>query len=169
MFQVRVGIANALSPDQSFDAPFWVDTGALYSFAPGDVRSLSDRALDAAAVRISNTIQTASGAIGLSGIARLPAAVPQEQTKVVKSGLATGVTHGFVDTVRTIDGVTRVEVVYDFDEGDAQFVAAGDSGAVWFDRQTGQPVAMHQGETNTGASSSVAIIDLLNRMALSPA
>lgn len=135
---------------------------------PGDVRSLSERVLDAAAVRISNQVQTAAGAIGLSGIASLQAAFPQERMKVIKSGLATGVTHGFVDTVRSIDGVTRVEVVYDFDEADAQFVAAGDSGAVWFDRQTGQPVAMHQGETNAGASSAVAVVDVLSRLALSP-
>jgi predicted aspartyl protease len=36
MFQVKVTIANPLTPGQSFQDPFWVDTGALYSFAPED-------------------------------------------------------------------------------------------------------------------------------------
>ncbi len=36
MFQVNVRVANTQSPDRSFQEPFWVDTGALYSFAPED-------------------------------------------------------------------------------------------------------------------------------------
>jgi predicted aspartyl protease len=34
MFQVTVGVANPQSPERSFREAFWVDTGALYSFAP---------------------------------------------------------------------------------------------------------------------------------------
>ncbi len=36
MFKVKVTLANPRSPEQSFEEPFWVDTGALYSFAPED-------------------------------------------------------------------------------------------------------------------------------------
>ena len=36
MFQIKVTVANAQSPEQSFQELFWVDTGALYSFAPED-------------------------------------------------------------------------------------------------------------------------------------
>ena len=36
MFQVQVTVANPRSPEQLFQEPFWVDTGALYSFAPED-------------------------------------------------------------------------------------------------------------------------------------
>ena len=36
MFQVKVTVANPLAPERSFQDPFWVDTGALYSFAPED-------------------------------------------------------------------------------------------------------------------------------------
>lgn len=36
MFQVQVTIANPQSPKPLFQEPFWVDTGALYSFAPED-------------------------------------------------------------------------------------------------------------------------------------
>lgn len=36
MFQVSVSVANPMSPELSFREPFWVDTGALYSFAPED-------------------------------------------------------------------------------------------------------------------------------------
>jgi predicted aspartyl protease len=34
MFQVKVRVANPEEPDRFFEEPFWVDTGALYSFAP---------------------------------------------------------------------------------------------------------------------------------------
>jgi predicted aspartyl protease len=36
MFQVKVTVANPRSPEQWFQEPFWVDTGALYSFASED-------------------------------------------------------------------------------------------------------------------------------------
>jgi predicted aspartyl protease len=36
MFQVKVTVANQQAPERSFLEPFWVDTGALYSFAPED-------------------------------------------------------------------------------------------------------------------------------------
>jgi len=36
MFQVKVTVGNPQSPERSFQEPFWVDTGALYSFAPED-------------------------------------------------------------------------------------------------------------------------------------
>ena len=36
MFQVRVVVSNPKPPNDSFEDSFWVDTGALYSFAPED-------------------------------------------------------------------------------------------------------------------------------------
>lgn len=36
MFQVKVTLTNPASSGRSFTEPFWVDTGALYSFAPED-------------------------------------------------------------------------------------------------------------------------------------
>jgi len=36
MFQVRVKVANPKDPTRAFEADFWVDTGALYSFVPGE-------------------------------------------------------------------------------------------------------------------------------------
>ncbi len=36
MFQVKVTVANPKHAEQSFQESFWVDTGALYSFAPED-------------------------------------------------------------------------------------------------------------------------------------
>ncbi|MCC6358236.1 MAG: hypothetical protein IT450_05800 [Phycisphaerales bacterium] len=36
MFQVKVTVANPGDPARAFEEPFWVDTGALYSFAPED-------------------------------------------------------------------------------------------------------------------------------------
>jgi predicted aspartyl protease len=41
MFQVIVQAANPQAPELSFREPFWVDTGALYSFAPeGRLRAI---------------------------------------------------------------------------------------------------------------------------------
>ncbi len=36
MFQVQVRVGNPADSSRGFAAPFWVDTGALYSFAPED-------------------------------------------------------------------------------------------------------------------------------------
>jgi hypothetical protein len=36
MFQVKVAISNPQSPERALKDLFWVDTGALYSFAPED-------------------------------------------------------------------------------------------------------------------------------------
>jgi predicted aspartyl protease len=36
MFQIRVKITNPANPKQFYEENFWVDTGALYSFAPED-------------------------------------------------------------------------------------------------------------------------------------
>lgn len=36
MFRVRVKVANPASSERSFEEEFWVDTGAVYSFAPED-------------------------------------------------------------------------------------------------------------------------------------
>jgi len=36
MFQVNVKVANPQDPAKLFEEPFWVDTGALYSFVPED-------------------------------------------------------------------------------------------------------------------------------------
>lgn len=36
MFKKKVRVANSKEPGRFFDEEFWVDTGALYSFAPED-------------------------------------------------------------------------------------------------------------------------------------
>lgn len=36
MFQVTTALANPADPVRTFSEPFWVDTGALYTFAPED-------------------------------------------------------------------------------------------------------------------------------------
>ena len=36
MMQKRVKVSNSKDPGRSFEEPFWVDTGALYSFVPED-------------------------------------------------------------------------------------------------------------------------------------
>lgn len=36
MFNKKVRVSNSKAPDRFFEEDFWVDTGALYSFAPED-------------------------------------------------------------------------------------------------------------------------------------
>jgi len=36
MMKKRVKVCNSKSPEKCFEEQFWVDTGALYSFAPED-------------------------------------------------------------------------------------------------------------------------------------
>ena len=36
LFQAKVRVANPFSPQLYFDADFWVDTGAMFSFIPED-------------------------------------------------------------------------------------------------------------------------------------
>ena len=36
MFKKKVKVSNSKDPNQFFEAEFWVDTGALYSFIPED-------------------------------------------------------------------------------------------------------------------------------------
>jgi predicted aspartyl protease len=36
MFKVKVRVSNSADPSRFFEEDFWVDTGAYYSFAPGD-------------------------------------------------------------------------------------------------------------------------------------
>jgi predicted aspartyl protease len=36
MFQVKVRVANPADPQRWFEELFWVDTGSLYSFVPGN-------------------------------------------------------------------------------------------------------------------------------------
>ena len=36
MFKKKVKVSNSKDPNQFFEAEFWVDTGALYSFVPDD-------------------------------------------------------------------------------------------------------------------------------------
>jgi predicted aspartyl protease len=36
MFKIKVKVSNVKDPSMYFEEEFWVDTGALYSFIPGD-------------------------------------------------------------------------------------------------------------------------------------
>lgn len=36
MFQIKVSVANPQDSKRSFQEPFWVDTGALYTYVPED-------------------------------------------------------------------------------------------------------------------------------------
>jgi hypothetical protein len=128
----------------------------------GEVRSLSDRRLDAAVVRLEAGLGFSEVPLGVHGLTKIGGVMePVRGMRVIKSGAKTGVTHGIISLVQTVDGATRVEIDFDWDEADDRFVESGDSGAAWIDRSTGCAVAMHNGVTNAGASAAVALKPVL--------
>ena len=152
------------------EAVFQPDAAAAIApvaiLAPGLIRPLPERMLDAAAVRIDGE-RTVDEILGLDGIIRVNGVIPpQLGMPVIKSGAMTGVTHGIVSSVLQFPAGLRVEVDFDPNEADQSFVAPGDSGAVWIDRITGAAVAMHNGETSSGASTGTALVTLLPQLGL---
>ena len=100
--------------------------------------SRADRHLDCAAARLLTGVEAVAEALGLGPI-RVPAE-PSVGMRVVKSGATTGVTEGIIDTV---DG-DRVIVgrITGFDS-EYELCGPGDSGALWLERESRSPVAVH--------------------------
>ena len=123
--------------------PVDAEEGALVATL---ARDRARRDLDIAAAKVIAAVPTAGELLGLRPLT--PATRPVPNQRVVKSGLATGVTEG---VVARMDGAGRVvvEVPKGFPPG-YSLAEVGDSGAVWVSRQTGAPVAMHLGSTDAG-------------------
>jgi hypothetical protein len=103
--------------------------------------------------------------------------VPRLGTHLIKFGVTSLLTHGFVDgvdgsfridyssygdTTRWIDGL---RIVVDPDHPDADISLAGDSGSAWVDAETREIVALHfAGEDGLGPTAEYALAQPIQRV-----
>jgi hypothetical protein len=73
--------------------------------------------------------------------------------RVIKSGVATGITEG---TVRTIIGTDVVIEIPPPFPAEYDLSEQGDSGALWVTRDTRAPVALHRSGNDTGQERATA-------------
>lgn len=114
-------------------------------------RERADPALDAAAARVLDGVQTAPEVLGLG-----PVAAPREPEvgqRVVKAGIATGVTEGVIDRV-TADEV-RIVMLPGY-PSKYELSEVSDSGAAWLEQASGAPVALHRAGADTGVETAFA-------------
>jgi hypothetical protein len=126
---------------------------------------LGDITLDVAAALILPAVAIALEILNLPPI-QAPAQ-PQVGMRVIKSGMATGVTEGIITAVNAATSQVEIELVSGF-HPDYELSAAGDSGAVWLTRASCQPVALHTGLKLSGAAAAVSWLDALAALNLQP-
>jgi hypothetical protein len=124
---------------------------------------LGDPALDVAAALVSPGIKIELEILGLPPIQ--PPIAPQPGMRVLKSGMAIGITEGVITAVA--QGQVEIDLVPGF-PNDYDLSAPGDSGALWIERATGAPVAMHTGLKPSGVATAVAWLDALAALNLNP-
>jgi len=125
--------------------------------------SRADAGLDCAAARVADSIQTSPCILGLGRPG--PPLLAQVGMRVVKSGLATGITEGVVTEVN--GGLVRLEPPKGFPE-DYELSDAADSGALWLELETRAPVALHARGNPDGAewAEGIAIHQVLRALRL---
>ena len=127
-------------------------------------RVRADPALDCAAARVELGVAAGPGIVGLPPLVQ-PAAEPIVGMRLLKSGAETGVTEG---EIHSVNG-TRVEIRAPAGWPQSYVVSEyGDSGALWVERETGAPVALHTSGSTTGVSRAFAlkITAVLTRLGL---
>jgi hypothetical protein len=121
----------------------------------------ADATLDCAAARITQGLSSVGRILGLGPLG--PPAAPKVGMSVIKSGYLTGVTEGRVLQVQG----DRVEIQrppgYPTLYEPSDF---GDSGALWIDRDTGSPVAMHTGASPAANAIGRDVRAVLNALAM---
>lgn len=112
----------------------------------------TDPARDLAAARIDDGVPSVPEILGVGTLAG--AADPQVGMRVLKSGIATGVTEGIV--VRAAAGRVEIEVPPGFGSK-YELSAQSDSGAVWVERDSRLAVALHVGGHDLGVERAFAV------------
>lgn len=139
------------------------------SFAPGEkvfqptraesvepvaelVTGRADRALDVAAARLFPNIVVSNEILGIGPVQAV--AAPIRGQRVIKAGIATGVTEGIVDVV-TED---RIEITTPSGyPSKYELTTISDSGALWLTRDTHQAIAIHIIGEDRGAERAFAV------------
>lgn len=134
------------------DSPF-PDGEPIYQPIDGEPDALvarvaadhADPVLDCAAARVVDGVATVLEIFGL-GKTSVPID-PAVGMRVVKSGVATGITEG---VIRGIAGDRVTIAVPDGFPSQYELTHGGDSGALWLERDTRAPVALHTRGNDTG-------------------
>lgn len=143
------GAGNDLTDDEPIFQP------ALGGSALPIARTRRDRAhrgLDVAAAQVIAGVETVNEILGIGMIG--PVAEPREDMRVVKSGIATGVTEGVI--VRMAGDEVRIELPSGY-PSKYEISATSDSGSVWLEEATAAPVALHVAGTDTGIEIAIGI------------
>lgn len=100
-----------------------------------------ERDLDCAAAIVEAGIQTSASILGMATLK--PPTEPAAGMRLVKSGMATGITEGVVTSVSP-EGLVVIDRPSEYP---TEYAASlpGDSGALWVTRDTFRPVALHTG------------------------
>lgn len=127
------------------------------------VANKSDASLDCAAARVEPGVQSNPTILGLPPLAA--PTVPAVGMRVIKSGRETGVTEGVIWSILGDQVVIRVGP--GFPPG-YNLCDIGDSGAIWVDRTTGAPVALHTAGNTNGIEQAfgVRFTTVLNSLGL---
>lgn len=126
-------------------------------------RDRFDAALDAAAALVTPGVGAVGEVLGIGPVAGLGDPVPD--MRVVKAGIATGVTEGVVGSVQG----ARIEIAVPADFSARYDLSdVSDSGAVWLERDTRRAVALHVAGNDTGIELAIGmrLIDVLASLRL---
>lgn len=115
-------------------------------------RDRADRGLDVAAARVIDGVATVAEVLGIGVLGGV--VEPHEGMRVVKSGIATGVTEGVV--VRVDGSEVRIELAPGY-PSKYELSATSDSGAVWVEEGTASPVALHVAGNDTGIEVAIGV------------
>lgn len=124
----------------------------------------SDAAMDVAAATLDPGVAASGRVLGLPELGQPLQPVPG--MRVLKSGAFTGVTEGVV--ARVVADRVEVGRPAGYPNG-FELCDFGDSGAIWVDRDTMRPVAIHTAQNQGGDAIGVRLLAVLARLGLSPA
>lgn len=116
------------------------------------VAGRADRALDIAAARLFSTVAASDEILGIGRVRGISA--PVQGQRVIKAGIATGVTEGVVDVVTP----NRIEITTPLGyPSKYELTTISDSGALWLTRDTHEAVAIHVAGEDAGAERAFAV------------
>lgn len=112
----------------------------------------ADPDLDAAAARVIDGVEAVGEVLGLGPLA--PVKDPVAGMRVVKSGVATGITEGVVEEVA--GDRFRIRLAPGF-PSKYELSEVSDSGALWLEQGTMAPVGLHRAGEDTGVETATGV------------
>jgi hypothetical protein len=112
----------------------------------------ASKALDVAAAVVVAGTETVNEILGIGVLG--PLSEPAVGMRVVKSGIATGVTEGVI--VNVTNERVRIEVPPGY-PSKYELSSISDSGSIWVEQNTASPVALHVAGNDTGIEIALGI------------